>query len=59
MYLNQRRELSQNVQKFLFLFFEPVTDFFFVDFEQLQLLQVVLFEFVDEVVVMVDGTLNL
>ena len=42
----------------MFLFLKSVAEFLFVEFQQFQLLEVILFKFFDQVVVVVDCALD-
>lgn len=57
--LDQGRELCQDVQQLVLLLLKPVPEFVLVQFQQLQLLDVVLFQLLYQTVIVVDCPLDL
>ena len=57
--LDQGRELCQDVQQLVLLLLKPVSEFVLVQFQQLQLLDVVLFQLLYQTVIVVDCPLDL
>jgi hypothetical protein len=57
--LDQWRELGQDVEQLVLLFLKPVPEFVLVQFQQLQLLDVVPFQLLYQTVIVVDCALDL